>query len=184
MKKGIESLKNAVINDCEEGENCFNENGCNHEFYRTVPETNPGLISMGIKTCCKHISKCSQKYCDKYKWVIDRAKYYAEKTGKTYEEIIEIWEENRTYWYMGYYQDCNQPLNGRKKTDEQVTKTAKRIDILINEINTYDFLSTTLTQEHQQSVKDDIIKKVENMKVELNNCQQKIKLFEISCFES
>ena len=139
---------------------------------------------MGITQCCKMVSKCSHKYCDKYKWVIDRAKYYAEKTGKPYEEIIEIWESNRTYWYMNYYQDCNQPLNGRKKTDEQVIKTSERIDFLKKEIETYDFLSTTLTQEHQQSVKNDIITKVKNMKRELTYCQSRMRLYEISCFAS
>ena len=46
----------------------------------------------------------------KFNWVIERAKHYAEKTGKSYEEIIDIWEDRRTYWYMNYYQDCKQPL--------------------------------------------------------------------------
>ena len=85
---------------------------------------------------------------------------------------------------MGYYQDCNQPLNGGKKTDEQVVKTSERIDFLKKEIETYDFLSTTLTQEHQQSVKNDILTKVENMKRELTDCQSRMRLYEISCFAS
>jgi hypothetical protein len=184
MKKGIESLKAAVQHDTEQYENCFNENGCDHEFTRIVPETNPKLIAMGFSESCISVSKCSHKYCDKYKWVIERAKHYAEKTGKTYEEVIEIWESNRTYWYMNYYQDSNQPLNGRKKTAEQVIKTSERIEFLKKEIDTYDFLSTTLTQEHQQSVKNDILMKVENMKRELSDCQSRIKLYEISCFAS
>jgi len=85
-EKGIESFKDAVKKDCEKA-NCFNENGCNLEK-----------------------SKCMHKYCDKYKWVIDRAKHYAEKTGKTFEEILTIWETDRTYWYMNYYQGCKQVL--------------------------------------------------------------------------
>ena len=182
MKKGLESLKAAVLYDTESGENCFNQNGCDHEFTRIVPQDNPSLLEMGFKTSCIRVSKCSHKYCDKYKWVIDRAKHYAEKTGKKYEEIIDIWESNRTYWYMNYYQDCNQPLNGRKKTDERIVETVERIDFLKNEIETYDFLSTTLTQEHQQSVKNDIITKVENMKRELTDCQSRIRLYDISCF--
>lgn len=182
MKKGIESLKSAVIYDTEMGENCFNENGCDHKFYRTVPS--PPNMKEFSETMCIRVSKCSHKFCDKYKWVIDRAKYYAENTGKTFEEIIEIWENNRTYWYMNYYQESNQPLNGRKKTDEQVIKTAERIEFLKKEIETYDFLSTTLIQEHQQSVKNDILKKVENMKRELKNCQSRMKLYDISCFDS
>jgi hypothetical protein len=109
-KKGLESFTNAVMKDCHQYNNCFNENGCNHEFTRIVPETNPALLEMGFKQCCIRVSKCSHKYCDKYKWVIERAKHYAEKTGKTFEEILEVWENDRTYWYMNYYQECNQPL--------------------------------------------------------------------------
>lgn len=109
MKSGIEKLKEAVINDCSK-QNCFNENGCDHEFYRTVPQDNEAIREMGFATKCIAVSKCSHKYCDKYKWVIERAKHYAEKTGKTYEEIIDIWEANRNYWYMNYYQDSKQPL--------------------------------------------------------------------------
>jgi len=109
MIKGIESLKEAVIKDCKV-QGCFNENGCDHEFYRSVPQSNPRLVDMGITTSTIAVSKCMHKYCDKYKWVIERAKHYAEKTGKTYEEILTIWENNRSYWYMNYYQDSKQPL--------------------------------------------------------------------------
>ncbi len=34
---GYEKLKESVINNCNEGEGCFNPKGCNHEFYRRVP---------------------------------------------------------------------------------------------------------------------------------------------------
>jgi hypothetical protein len=110
MEKGIDSLREAVINDCKKGQDCFNENGCDHEFYRTLPQDNPKLIEMGMTKKCCHISKCSHKYCDKYKWTIERAKHYAEKTGKTYLQILEIWEKTRSYWYESFYQECNQPL--------------------------------------------------------------------------
>lgn len=54
-------------------------------------------------------------YESKYQWVIDRAKHYEEKTGIPYEKIIDSWEEDRSYWYMNYYQDANQPeLTGKK----------------------------------------------------------------------
>ncbi|MEK6829046.1 MAG: VVA0879 family protein [Nanoarchaeota archaeon] len=109
MKKGLESLREAIMKDAKEGQNCFNEGGCNHEFYRTVPQTNPALVKMGMKEACIKVSKCGHKYCDKFKWIIDRANHYAEKTGKTMEEILEIWETDRTYWYMNYYQDAKQP---------------------------------------------------------------------------
>ncbi len=110
MKKGIESFREAVLKDTRQYNNCFNENGCDHEFTRMVPETNPSMIAFGMTTKCVSVSKCTHKYCDKYKWVIERAKHYAEKTGKTVEEIMEIWETDRSYWYMNYYQESNQPL--------------------------------------------------------------------------
>lgn len=50
------------------------------------------------------------EYCDKFRWVIDRARHYSEKLGIPIGEIIQSWEEDRRYWYMNYYQDCNQPL--------------------------------------------------------------------------
>lgn len=109
MNHGRESLQEAVKRDCASGQNCFNEQGCNHEFHRTLPEDDPSLRRIGIQTKCVSVSKCSHKYCDKYVWVLERAKHYAEKTGKTTDEILEIWEKDRSYWYMNYYQECNQP---------------------------------------------------------------------------
>jgi hypothetical protein len=88
MSVGYEKLKKAVIEDCEkDGGNCFNENGCNQE------------------KC-----KCSGRRCDKFKWIIDRAKHYEEKTGLSWEKILDAWEKKRDYWYVNYYQDSNQPL--------------------------------------------------------------------------
>ncbi|MFK5950951.1 MAG: VVA0879 family protein [Methylococcales bacterium] len=87
MKPGIESLKKAVITDCKKGQDCFNENGCNQ----------------------KETVKCLHKYCDKYKWVIDRAKHYAEFCNASYLDIMHEWESARSYWYMNFYQDPNQP---------------------------------------------------------------------------
>lgn len=108
-KKGIESLKESVISDCKGGENCFNPNGCDKVTHEYLPEDNPALVKMGLKTKCVRRIKCFHIYCDKYKWVMDRAKMYAEFTGQTVEEVIEAWEKDRSYWYMNYYQDCNQP---------------------------------------------------------------------------
>lgn len=53
--------------------------------------------------------KCFHRYCDKFKWVIDRVNHYAEKMGCSAVEILNTWEKNRGYWYMSYYQDGNQP---------------------------------------------------------------------------
>ena len=42
--------------------------------------------------------------------IIDRAKHYDKKLGIPWKEILESWEEDRSYWYMNYYQDGEQPL--------------------------------------------------------------------------
>lgn len=49
------------------------------------------------------------EYCRKFRWAIDRAKHYGEKLGIPWKEIIQSWDSDRRYWYMNYYQECNQP---------------------------------------------------------------------------
>ena len=44
-----------------------------------------------------------------FKWVISRATYYAHHTNSSIEEILNQWEANRNYWWLNYYQECNQP---------------------------------------------------------------------------
>lgn len=85
---GYKSLKKAVLYDCQArcDKNCFNIMGC-HE--RKI----------------KH--KCFHRYCDTFKWIIDKVKHYNHKTGISVVDILDIWEEKRNYWYMNYYQDCN-----------------------------------------------------------------------------
>jgi len=53
-------------------------------------------------------TKCHD-YRGKLAWVIERAKHYAEITGLEASDILDSWEKKRDYWYMNYYQDCNQP---------------------------------------------------------------------------
>lgn len=65
--------------------------------------------TMHPEGCVACGGKCSHKYCDKFKWVIDRAKAYGEATGLNWEDVLDGWETDRNYWYMNYYQDCNQP---------------------------------------------------------------------------
>jgi len=48
-------------------------------------------------------------YRGKLAWVVDRAQHYAEKTGLTAESILDAWEKRRSYWYMNFYQEANQP---------------------------------------------------------------------------
>jgi hypothetical protein len=54
---------------------------------------------------CVRVSKCFHKYCDKYSYVLEQAALYSEATGKSIEYIISVWESDRSYWYMNYYQD-------------------------------------------------------------------------------
>lgn len=55
-------------------------------------------------------------YAGKLQWIIDRAKHYEEHTGIPYLDIIDAWEKDRSYWYMNYYQEVNQPrLDGDAK---------------------------------------------------------------------
>lgn len=49
-------------------------------------------------------------YRRKLNWTIERAQHYAEKTDLSASDILDAWERQRSYWYMNYYQDCNQPL--------------------------------------------------------------------------
>ena len=45
----------------------------------------------------------------KWQWIMARADMYARYCGVSREKILEAWEEDRRYWYMNYYQECNQP---------------------------------------------------------------------------
>ncbi|MES2155438.1 MAG: hypothetical protein V4510_09920 [bacterium] len=58
----------------------------------------------------KHNRPLFHDYYAKVAWAVERAKHYAEKTGLTETDILNAWEKGRDYWYMNYYQDCNQPL--------------------------------------------------------------------------
>jgi hypothetical protein len=48
-------------------------------------------------------------YRAKLAWVVARAEHYGEKTGLNPADILDAWEKGRNYWYMNYYQECNQP---------------------------------------------------------------------------
>lgn len=44
-----------------------------------------------------------------FAWIIARVHHYAEKTGVGAGELLTKWELKRSYWYMNFYKDCNQP---------------------------------------------------------------------------
>jgi len=102
-----EKLKKAVEKDCIRGNGCFNPNGCDKQFTIMVPSE--GAMKKYSDTSCRLNTKCSHQYCDKFKWIIDRAKHYGEKLNLNWEEVLNSWEASRSYWYMNYYQECNQP---------------------------------------------------------------------------
>lgn len=49
-------------------------------------------------------------YMGTFHWAIERAKHYGEKLNLDPADILDAWEKRRNYWYMNFYQDCNQPL--------------------------------------------------------------------------
>jgi hypothetical protein len=182
MEKGIESLKNSVLRDTLQGNQCFNENGCDHEFYRMMPETNPNLIEMGMTRKCVRVSKCLHKYCDKYKWVLDRATLYDERTGKTMDEIIELWERDRSYWYMNYYQDNKQPISGLKIDKGLIEKYKSISEKKQKELETYEGFVKTLNLPDQDSIKNDLIGKINILKENIERLNNLTAIYEVCCF--
>lgn len=93
--KGIISLLGSVIHDTGGRETSRSKVShtklCPRNIHRILRDTK----------CCE--------YCQKFWWVIDRANHYSEVTGVPAEEIITAWEMERSYWYLNYYQDSNQP---------------------------------------------------------------------------
>lgn len=68
-------------------------------------------------------------YQKKFDWVIDRAKHYGEKLDLDWQDVLTSWENDRSYWYMNYYQDSNQPeIKGEKvRTFESVQSMLESI---------------------------------------------------------
>lgn len=66
MSRGYEKLMAAVTKDCEESGGTLHPEGC-----------------------CKCGAECCHHYCDKFKWVIDRAKAYGEATGLDWQDILD-----------------------------------------------------------------------------------------------
>lgn len=118
---GYERLKAAVIKDCNESGSCgcFNPDGCSVKGGRIGRYGEPGF------------KWCTHLYCDKFKWVIDRAKHYSEKLGIPWETILDSWEADRDYWYMNYYQDCKQP---RIEEDGNRVRVFDTVDDLLSSV--------------------------------------------------
>lgn len=51
-----------------------------------------------------------QEFRKKFDWVIARAIHYAYHKQTTVDDILNMWEAQRSwYWYLNFYQECNQP---------------------------------------------------------------------------
>lgn len=68
-------------------------------------------------------------YMGKVRWVLERATHYAEKTGLAATDILDAWEGIRDYWYMNFYQDCNQP-----KLDGEQVRVFETMEDLLDSI--------------------------------------------------
>lgn len=116
---GYEKLKVAVEHDCNDRNSCgcFNPNGCNVK--------NASIGKYGEE----NYKSCFHKYCDTFKWIIDRAKHYGEKLNLDWQDVLDSWEADRNYWYMNYYQESDQPeIKGdRVRVFETVEEMAKSI---------------------------------------------------------
>lgn len=96
MSKGYDKLKEAVEKDCVKYGGEFHPDGC-------------------VDSCYEKCS-CFHKYCNKFKWAVDKAKAYGEVLELNWEDVLDSWENDRNYWYMNYYQECNQPkISGKVK---------------------------------------------------------------------
>lgn len=117
---GIESLIQAVVFD-QQNYGSDNYRACK-QFSDTCIDKMREYEKAGV--LCEH--KCG--YCEKFKWIIDRAKHYAEKTGLAAQEILKSWEELRDYWFLNYYQECNQPkLEGDTRVFASVDEWRKSV---------------------------------------------------------
>lgn len=87
--------------------------------------------SVGYKKLLEAVEKDGHRndYREKLAWVVDRAKHYAEKTGLDAADILNAWEGRRNYWYMNYYQECNQPkiANETVRVFDTIAKLLKAI---------------------------------------------------------
>lgn len=101
---GIDSLIESITHDLKESLKPYMDlgRGCKHYSNDCVDKMkNYGETGLLCDKSCG--------YCEKFKWIMDRAKHYADVTKIPYLEILENWEKYRDYWYMNYYQECMQP---------------------------------------------------------------------------
>jgi hypothetical protein len=49
------------------------------------------------------------EFFEKFQWVVSRAIHYAHHQSRSVSEVLTEWEAKRRYWWLNYYQECNQP---------------------------------------------------------------------------
>lgn len=115
MSFGYDKLLEDTERDCNDKshEGCFNPEGCNKKDTRV---------------------RCTHRYCDTFKWAVDRAKQYGEKLNVPWEEVLDSWEQKRSYWYMNYYQECNQP-----EISSNNTRVFETVDEMLHAIGEHKF---------------------------------------------
>lgn len=115
--KGYKKLRDAVERDIQD------------QLEMTKRQNRPFSCQFNEGGCNNPDCRCFHKYCDKFKWIIDRVNHYAEKLNIPAAEILDNWEEQREYWYMNFYQECKQPLLDKAgkvyifETNEDVVKS-------------------------------------------------------------
>ena len=83
------------------------------EEAKAVPDTEDGPGLKKLRESAEDDLKRGNYHAgplEKIEWIIERAKHYQLKTGKPYQEIIDIWVSKMSYWYINYFQEANQPL--------------------------------------------------------------------------
>lgn len=58
---------------------------------------------------CQREPERSDEWRRKFEWVLQRAQQYADFCHTERDKVLAAWEEDRTYWFVNYYQECNQP---------------------------------------------------------------------------
>lgn len=78
-----------------------------------------------VKESMKYRNPMREKseFIKHFQWVISRAKHYACHQGLSIETVLNSWEEKRSYWWLNFYQDCNQPKLNVRKWDYKKIKT-------------------------------------------------------------
>ena len=60
-------------------------------------------------------SRTKEELDAKLQWILDRASAYASACNCTRDDVLKAWETKRNYWWINFYQDCNQPDPARMK---------------------------------------------------------------------